>query len=81
MTIEAIRDNIHHNVGNKVFLVHNEGRNKVSHYEGRVIEVYRNIFIVKDNNSKMSFSYRDVLTKTVKVSFRQQKKCKFLEKY
>ena len=70
MTIEAIRDSIHHNVGNKVFVVHNEGRNKVSHYEGRVVEVYRNIFIVKDNKSKMSFSYHDVLTKTVKVSFR-----------
>ena len=70
MTIEAIRDNIHHNVGNKVRVIHNEGRNRISRYEGRVVEVYRNIFIIMDHDNKRSFSYHDVLTKTVKVSFK-----------
>ena len=70
MTIEAIRDSIHHNVGNRVQVIHNEGRNKISRYEGRVIEVYRNIFIVMEHENKRSFSYHDVLTETVKVSFK-----------
>ena len=70
MTIDTIRDNIHHNMGNKVMVVHNEGRNKISRYEGRVIEVYNNIFIVLDNDGKKCFSYCDVLTKMVKVSFK-----------
>ena len=70
MTIEAIRENINHNVGNSVKVVHNEGRNKASHYEGRVVEVYRNVFIILDGVGKKSFSYYDVLTETVKISFK-----------
>ena len=70
MTIEAIRDNIHDNMGSEVLVTHNEGRNKITRYKGRVVEVYRNIFIVMDHNSKRSFSYHDVLTKTVRVSFK-----------
>ncbi len=70
MTIEAIRDSIHDNVGNQIEVIHNEGRNKISHYKGKVVEVYRNIFIVMDHDSKRSFSYYDVLTNTVKISFK-----------
>ena len=70
MTIEAIRNSINDNVGNEVSVIQNEGRNRYSCYEGRVVEVYHNIFIVMDNNSKRSFSYRDVLTKSVVISFK-----------
>ena len=70
MTIEAIRNSIHNNVGNDISVIQNEGRNRVSCYEGKVVEVYNNIFIIMDNNSKRSFSYRDVLTKNVKISFK-----------
>ena len=69
MTIEAIKKNIHNNVGNNIKVVHNEGRNKIYEYNGKVIEVYPNIFIVKVKDSKRSFSYYDVLTDTVKISF------------
>ncbi len=70
MTIDTIRDSIHHNVGNQIEVIHNEGRNKISCYHGRVVEVYRNIFIVLDKNNKRSFSYHDILTKTVTISFK-----------
>ncbi len=70
MTIDAIRENIYHHMGNHIFVTYNEGRNKVSCYEGKVVEAYQNIFIIMDHDSKMSFSYHDILTKTVKVSFR-----------
>ncbi len=70
MTIDTIRDSIHDHVGNNVRVIYNEGRNKVSHYEGKVVEVYRNIFIVLDEGGKKSFSYHDILTKTVKVLFK-----------
>lgn len=70
MTIEAIRNNIHDNVGNIAKIIHNEGRNRIARYEGEVVEVYRNIFIIRDNESKRSFSYYDVLTETIKVSFK-----------
>ena len=70
MTIEKIRSNIHNNMGNIAVITHNEGRNKIQEYEGEVIEVYQNIFIIMDNNNKRSFSYYDVLTDTTRVSFK-----------
>ena len=71
MTIDKIRRNINRNLGNNIKIVHNEGRNKIYEYEGKIIEVYNNIFIMLDDNndSKRSFSYYDVLTETVKVFF------------
>ncbi len=70
MTIEAIRDNIHNNMGNVAKITHNEGRNRILEYEGKVIEVYPNIFIILDHDSKRSFSYHDILTETIRVSFK-----------
>lgn len=70
MTIEAIRDNIHNNMGNVAKIIHNEGRNRILEYEGKVIEVYSNIFIILDHDSKRSFSYHDILTETIRVSFK-----------
>ncbi len=72
MTIEKIKDNINDNLGNEIVITHNEGRNKIYEYTGKIIEVYNNIFIILDdkNYSKRSFSYYDVLTNTVKISFK-----------
>ena len=70
MTISKIRDKISSHVGNEVKVVHNEGRNKIFEYRGKVVEVYPNVFIILDNNSKRSFSYYDVLTDTTKISFK-----------
>lgn len=70
MTIEMIRDDIHNNLGNKAKIVHNEGRNRILEYEGEVVEAYKNVFIILDRNSKRSFSYYDILTETIKVSFK-----------
>ena len=72
MTIDAIREKIIENKGNSIRVVHNEGRNKIYEYRGKIIEVYPNIFIVKVDENKKSFSYYDILTDTVKISF----KCK-----
>ena len=55
--IEKIRKDISNNIGNVAVVTHNEGRNKIQEYEGPVVEVYRNIFVIKDKNNKRSFSY------------------------
>ena len=72
MTIEKIKNSINDNLGHDVKILHNEGRNKIYEYRGKVVEVYDKIFIVldRDNDSKRSFSYHDVLIETVKVSFK-----------
>ena len=78
MTIEKIKDNINKNLGNHIEVIHNEGRNKVYEYTGKLVEVYNNVFIILDdyNYSKRCFSYYDVLTKVVKISFKLQKNSK-----
>ena len=70
MTIDAIRDNITNHIGNEILVIHNEGRNRILEYHGKVVEVYPNIFIVLDDGGKKSFSYHDVLTETLKISFK-----------
>ena len=70
MTIDAIRDIITSHMGNEISVIHNEGRNRILEYHGKVVEVYHNIFIVLDDGGKRSFSYHDVLTETVKISFK-----------
>lgn len=70
MTIDAIRDNIISHMGNEISVIHNEGRNRILEYHGKVVEVYHNIFIVLDDGGKRSFSYHDILTETVKISFK-----------
>lgn len=70
MTIEKIRNDINNHIGNEISVIHNEGRNRILEYHGRVVEVYNNIFIVLDGGGKRSFSYYDVLTETVKISFK-----------
>ena len=72
MTIEKIKKNISSNLGNEIMVIHDEGRNKVYEYTGKLVEVYNNIFIVLDdkNSSKRCFSYYDVLTKVVRISFK-----------
>ena len=72
MNIEKIRRDINKGLGSDVIVTHNEGRNKIYEYEGKVVEVYNNIFIILDKHDerKKSFSYYDVLTEAVKVSFK-----------
>ena len=70
MTIEKIKKDINHNMGNEVKVIHNEGRNKIYEYNGKIVEVYNNIFIVMSDDVKKSFSYRDILTNNIKISFK-----------
>ena len=72
MTIDAIKRDIRKNIGNSIRVVHNEGRNKIYEYNGKIVEVYPNIFIVKVSDAKRSFSYYDVLTNTVKISIKRK---------
>ena len=44
------------------------GRNKFEEYEGKIIETYKKVWLFKTNNNIKSFSYADVLIKTVVIS-------------
>ncbi len=70
MTINMIKDNIDSKIGDSVKVIYNGSRNKKEEYSGVIVETYNFIFIVKtDSQEKKSFSYHDVLTNVIEVTF------------
>ncbi len=68
-----IRKKLESHIGEKIKLRANRGRRKTYEKEGVLESVYPSIFIVRvdENNyfQRLSFSYADVLTETVELSF------------
>jgi uncharacterized protein Veg len=73
MTIEDVKQQLNNHIGNKVVIKYNLGRNKYEKYEVTIKELYNNVFIVElnseDNTEVKSFSYSDVITKTIKIDY------------
>lgn len=71
--ITDIRDNLEENIGNEVLLRANTGRKRIIEKSGIIEKTYPNIFVVlvnpnrAESGRRMSFSYIDVLTKTVEL--------------
>ena len=60
--------------GDNVKIIYNGSRNKKEEYKGKISEAYNYIFMVKTNNDEnKSFSYSDILTKTVEIYFDNKK--------
>lgn len=68
-----IRKKLESHIGEKIKLRANRGRRKTYEKEGVLESIYPSIFIVRvdENNyfQRLSFSYADVLTETVELSF------------
>lgn len=73
MTLQEIKKKLNDNIGNDVTIKYNIGRNRIEKYNVKIKETYNNIFIVessKKNNTEIkSFSYTDVMTKTIKIDY------------
>lgn len=72
-SIEAIKQEIENNVGKDVKLRANVGRRKMYESSGTIEQAYSSIFLVRlDNEAKgtITFSYSDVLTKTVQLLYK-----------
>lgn len=70
--LTTIKKDIEGHVGEKVTLKANGGRRKIVINKGVLEKTYDSIFIIRlDNNSQrtVSYSYSDVLTKTVQLVF------------
>ena len=67
--IGQIREKLNDYVGEEVVIKYNLVRNKYEKYNVVIKELYENIFIVESDNIKKSFSYKDVLTNTIKIDY------------
>ncbi|HHV08230.1 MAG TPA: Veg protein [Firmicutes bacterium] len=75
-TLAEIRQDLEANRGRRLRLTANRGRQRIIVREGVLEQTYPNVFTIKllDSNSvkRVSFSYSDVLTKTVEISLCDQ---------
>ena len=71
-TLTEIRQDLEASRGRRLRLTANRGRQRVIVREGILVQTYPNVFTIRllDSNSvkRVSFSYSDVLTKTVEIS-------------
>lgn len=70
--LASIRKNIEDHVGDKVTLRANGGRRKILVNSGIIEKAYPSIFVIRlesDTQRKVTYSYSDVLTKTVQLVF------------
>ncbi len=72
-TLASIKQDLDEYIGQRVTLKANRGRKKSIERTGVLEKTYPSHFLVKLDedffNRKMSFSYADVLTKTVEITF------------
>ena len=71
-TLANIRRDIENHVGEKVTLKANGGRKKILVNDGVIESVHQSIFVVRldnDNQRTVTYSYSDVLTKTVSLYY------------
>lgn len=70
MTIEKIKKDLNNHIGSNLKIKYNLGRNKYEEYDAILKELYKHVFIVKINdNETKSFSYSDIITKTIKINY------------
>lgn len=69
MNTEIIKKKLNEHLGKKATIEYSLGRNKVESYDVVIKELYSKVFLVEDGNNILSFSYSDVITKTIKIDF------------
>lgn len=73
MTLQEIKEKVNKNIGNDVTIKYNIGRNRIEKYNVKIKQTYKNIFTVetknKNNKEIKSFSYADIMTKTIKIDY------------
>ena len=67
--IESIKKALKTHLGKIVKIKYNLGRNKFETYEAKIIKMYNCVFLIEliVNKSIKSFSYVDIITKTIKI--------------
>lgn len=69
MTILEVKNKLNDYIGESVTIKYNLGRNKSEKYDAIITELFDYIFLVNNNGMIKSFSYSDIITKTIKIYF------------
>lgn len=66
--IENLRKDLNNYKGREVEFIIDEGRSRKRKEKGIIKEIYRRNFIVEINDINVSFSYADLITKTIVIN-------------
>ncbi len=70
MKVDDIRLELCSHIGDTAKILYNLGRNKYEKYDVVIKKTYSHVFIVENENKDVrSFSYTDVITKTIKIDY------------
>ena len=69
MTISKVKKELLEHLGDVVSIKYSLGRNKYEEYEAIIKELYDYVFLVECDNVVKSFSYIDIITKTIKIDY------------
>lgn len=67
--IKSLKTDINEKVGQKIIVKGSLGRSKSFEKEATIEKTYPNLFVIKfeENNRNASYSYTDILTRTIEV--------------
>ena len=68
-SVEAIRDNLKDKKGAEIKFIVQKGKRRRKVQKGIISNVYPSIFTIMSDGANLSFSYIDILTKTVELAF------------
>jgi len=70
MTIDMIKNELNNHLGKEMNIKYSLGRNKFEKYNVVLKELYDYIFLVENDKGIIkSFTYSDVITKTIKIDY------------
>ncbi len=69
MNIDKVRNEVKLQEGEILHFKFNGSRNQIVEFDGKIIETYHSIFVVKlvDDNNIKSFSYSDLITSSLEI--------------
>ena len=67
--ITSLKTDIDEKIGQKIIVKGSLGRSKTFEKEATIEKAYPNLFVIKfeENNRNVSYSYTDILTRTIEV--------------
>ena len=68
MNIKIIRNYFNTKIGSNIIVIYYGSRSRKEIYRGVLYKIYKNIFSIRlFNNEIKTFSYTDILTKTIQI--------------
>lgn len=67
--IETIKNEVKNHLTKQVKVISKENRNRNEVFYGYIVEYYSHVFIVSNGIEKKSYSYSDILSKDISLTF------------